>query len=138
MSVGNTQFLGILTQQLGVPPEAALDVAQRLLGAQLVCPLGGKYERIESGQCATWQSTAWPAARRYERPADYVTPPLDWLRGLEAQVIRYPNQLVLIAHVDMQRKEREPAIDLPLFDLFRKRDGDRGTEGQRDRGTEGR
>ena len=52
VSVGNAQFLGILTQQLGVLPEAALDVAQQLLDAQLVCPLGGDYQRIESGQCS--------------------------------------------------------------------------------------
>lgn len=119
VSVGNCQFLGILTQQLKVAPEQALDTAQQLLDTQLVCPLGGTYERVTRGGLETWQSTAWPAARHYQVPADYVTPPLDWLRGLEAQLVRDRDQLVLRAHVDMQRKERETLIDLPLFDLFR-------------------
>ena len=38
----------------------------------------------------------------------------------------------------MQREEREPAIELPLFDLFRKRGGEGGAEGPRDAGAEGR
>jgi hypothetical protein len=124
VSVGNAQFLGILTQQLGVPPESALDIAQQLLDAQLVCPLGGTYQRTEQGEFAAWQSTAWPAARRDEVPAAYVTPPLDWFRGLDARVVRYPNQLVVHAYMDMQRKDREPVIDLPLFDLFGKKKQD--------------
>ncbi|MHB8970577.1 MAG: hypothetical protein ACYC3X_08030 [Pirellulaceae bacterium] len=121
ISTGNARFLAILTQQLGVPQDAALKVAQELLDAQLTCPLGGEYQLHDDDGSATWISTAIADAASESRvPADYIAPPLVWFRGLEAQVMRYPERVVLRAHVDMQRKEREPVLGLPLFDLLGK------------------
>ena len=121
ISTGNARFLAILTQQLGVPQADALKVAQELLDAQLICPLGGEYQLRDDHNSATWKSTAAEDdASEYRVPAGYIAPPLAWFRGLEAQVMRYPERVVLRAHLDMQRKEREPVLDLPLFDMLGK------------------
>ncbi len=111
-TTGNARFLAILTQQLGVPQADALTVAQQLLDAQLVCPLGGEYQLLGDHNSATWKSTAAAdQGGRYQVPEAYIAPPLVWFRGLEAQVMRYPERVVLRAHVDMQRKDREPLIE---------------------------
>jgi hypothetical protein len=46
-SAGNARFFRLLSQQLHVPAEQARSTAERLLDAQLVCPLGGEYKLIE-------------------------------------------------------------------------------------------
>jgi hypothetical protein len=113
-SAGNARFLAILTQQLGVPQPDALAVAQQLLDAQLVCPLGGEYQVLSHGNATVWQSTALANEQANELPEGYMAPALAWFRGLEAQVMRYPDRLLLHAHVDMQRKERDPTMNLEL------------------------
>ncbi len=128
ISVANAQFLGVLTQQLKVAPADALQVAQQLLAAQLICTLGGQYQLVSHGAAEVWQSTAWPTEANYEVPPDYVTPPLDWFRGLQARLVKYPDRLVLRAQVDLQRKERTPMFQLPFF---RKSDA-AGSENQQD------
>jgi hypothetical protein len=117
ISQGNAQFLGILTQQLGVPQAEALTVAQDLLDAQLKCPLGGEYKLTGNERAQSWTSTSLsPAGARAKVPDGYVAPSLAWFRGLEAQLLRTPEQVVLRAHVDMQRQDREPLLNLPLFE----------------------
>lgn len=114
-TTANTRLLAIVTQQLGVPPADAMNVAEQLLDAQLVCPLGGEYQLQTDRNATVWKSTA--AANEsgvYQTPAGYIAPPLAWFRGLDAQVMRYPDRLVLRAHIDMRRKEREPVLDLEL------------------------
>ena len=115
ISVANMRFISILTQQLQVPAADARQVAEGLLDAKLVCALGGEYELVQHGGAGIWQSTAWPAEIDYELPADYVTPPLDWFRGLEARLVKFPDRLVIRSYLDMQRKEREPIFELPFF-----------------------
>ena len=115
VSVGNASFLSILTQQLDVPPEQARAVAHQLLDADLVCALGGEYERTDGEEPGIWRSTGWPPSLRYELPEDYVAPLMTWFRGLEAQLVKHPNRLVLRGYIDMQRKERDALINLPFF-----------------------
>ena len=62
VSQGNAQFLHLLTTQLGVPPERAMEVAQRLINARLVSPVGGQYElQTRAGEFPTWAATGLPA-----------------------------------------------------------------------------
>jgi hypothetical protein len=46
-SAANTQLLDALTQQLRIPPERSLEIAESLLNTHLVCPLGGEYKLVE-------------------------------------------------------------------------------------------
>ena len=120
-SLGNSHLLQAMTQQLGVPPESAREAAERLLDAELVCSLGGEYQRDASAQ---WVSDAWPGVRAARPPAEYQAPLLEWFRGLELQATMYPDRVVLLADVDLQRKPVERASPLPLFDLFRRGRGE--------------
>ena len=121
ISQGNAQFLGILTQQLGVPQADALTTGEALLDALLKCPLRGEYHLTGDEGAQTWTSTQLPpAGARTKMPDGYTAPPLEWFRGLEARLLRTPERIVLRAHVDMQRKEREPLLNLPLFDSRKK------------------
>jgi hypothetical protein len=122
VSAGNAQFLATLTQQLGVPQAEALQVAQELLDAELTCPLGGEYQLVDDGRGVTWKSTAAADFSPTSRvPDGYIAPALEWFRGLDADLLRYPARVVLRAHLDMQRKEREAALNLPIFDVLGKR-----------------
>lgn len=117
ISQGNAQFLGILTQQLGVPQADALTTAETLLDAKLKCPLRGEYQLTGDEGAQIWTSTQLPPAdSRAKMPEGYTAPPLEWFRGLEARLLRTPDRIVLRAHVDMQRKEREPLLKLPTFE----------------------
>ncbi len=115
ISVANARFISILTQQLQIPPADARQVAEELLDAKLVCALGGEYELVQQGEARIWRSTAWPESTNFDLPADYMTPPLDWFRGLEARLVKYPDRLVIRGSIDMQRKQREPLFQLPFF-----------------------
>jgi hypothetical protein len=115
-TVANTRLLAILTQQLGVLQADALNAAQQLLDAQLVCPLGGEYQLQTDGRATVWKSTAAAnESSAYATPDGYTAPVLTWFRGLDAQLVRHPDRLVLRARVDMQRKEREPVLQLPFW-----------------------
>ncbi|MHB8957858.1 MAG: hypothetical protein ACYC4U_33330 [Pirellulaceae bacterium] len=121
VSAGNARLLAILTQQLGVPQVEALKVAHELFGAHLHCPLGGEYQLLDDPRAATWQSTAATTdGGGYQAPADYSAPLLEWFRGLEAELTRSSERIVLRAHLDLRRKERDAAWDLPRFDFGEK------------------
>jgi len=117
-SVGNARFLNLLSQQLAVPRPDALAIASDLLEANMTCTLGGEYELHDQAGAQLWQSTAWPASRRYTLPDGYQAPLLAWFRGLDASLIKYDNRLIVHAYIDMQRKEGESPAGLPLLDLF--------------------
>jgi hypothetical protein len=105
-SAGNAKFLNSLSRQLHVPRDECLAVAEQLLGARMVCPLGGEFTLVEGRrQAARWASTVWATedpARPVVVPAEYRAPPLSWMRGLEAEVVMAPGQLTLHAQIDMQ------------------------------------
>jgi hypothetical protein len=88
VSRGNANFLHSLATQLGVPPDQALDAAQKLLDARLVSPTGGRYElQTRAGEFPTWAATAQAEGTRRgllpSPPAGFQSPPLDWLRGVD-------------------------------------------------------
>ncbi len=120
VSVANARFMSILTQQLKVPLAESRAVAEHLLNAHFVCALGGKYEIVDQGAGPLWHSTAWPTSSDYTLPEDYVTPPLDWFRGIEGQLVKFPERLVIHGQVDMQRKAQDATIKLPFFDVLGK------------------
>lgn len=116
-SLGNAKLLHTMSQQLGVPGDQALEQAEYLLDANLVCSLGGEYQWDQ--QHGLWSSTAWLPGGRQQRPADYSAPLLDWFRGLDAEMIMYSDSVLVRAALDLQRKPHErPKIQLPLFNLF--------------------
>lgn len=127
-SVGNARLLNLLTQQLRVPRDSAPQVARMLLNADLVCSLGGQYQLSAPSPTGVWVSSAWPAARRYAVPEDYVAPPLDWFRGLEARLVKQPNSLVLQGHLELQRRPRDPLINLPWRGILGDRKPDAAPE----------
>jgi hypothetical protein len=121
VSLGNARWISLLAQQLHVPFDEAQRIAEQLVGAQLVCSLGGEYEAA-TGSGPRLRSTAWPSPGEYQMPDDYVTPVLQWFRGLDARLVKHPGRITVHGHVDMQRKERDAAIPLPLLNLLGKPD----------------
>lgn len=116
-SLGNAKLLHTMSQQLGIPGDQALEQAEFLLDAKLVCSLGGEYQWNE--QHGLWSSPAWVPGGRQQRPADYTAPLLDWFRGLDAEMIMVSDSVLVSAALDLQRKPHEkPKIQLPLFNLF--------------------
>jgi hypothetical protein len=119
-SAGNVRLMQQLNQQLHVPMADARDVAEDLLDATLVCPLGGEYELVEElGGGQVWQSTAWAKRDLGTIPEDFAAPLLQWFRGLDAHLNKSGDQLVGRVELDIQRQPDEPKIQLPnFFDLF--------------------
>ena len=103
-SVNNVRLMSILTQQFNVPLSKSRDAAEELLGAELICTLGGEYEFDERKSGPTWRSTAWPISQAYAVPDDYITPILQWFRGLEGHLLKDESGLSIHARVDLQRK----------------------------------
>jgi hypothetical protein len=123
-SLGNTRFLHALSQQFQLPREEALQTAEALLDVQLICALDGEYQLVppESG-LNYWVSSNWPGigdGKDGTSRADYQAPFLKWFRGLEADATMLNDKLIVHAQLDMQRKEREKKVDLPLFNFFKK------------------
>ncbi len=118
-SRGNVDLLNSATQQLRVESASARSIVENLLDTELVCSLGGEYEYAPgSDGVPKWRSTAWPDAAGH-LPGDYRAPLLTWFRGASADLTKAPGRVFFQASVDMQRSEREPAVKLPLFDLFK-------------------
>ncbi|MGD9853462.1 MAG: hypothetical protein AB7U20_00780 [Planctomycetaceae bacterium] len=117
-SLGNAHLLHSLSQQFRIPREQTLDLANSLLDTQLVCTLGGTYAVDQGSGTSFWRSTAWPVDGRL--PADYQAPLLEWFRGASVDVTKTGPELILHAEIDMERKEREPQMQLPVFNLFKK------------------
>lgn len=120
LSRGNARFLNSLTQQLHVPPADAFAASQSILTANLVCPLGGKYELVDAKDShSIWRSTALTAARGDDMPPpDYEFPALYWLRGIEGEVRLTSDELAIHADLEMPVKERaRPKLELPSFRL---------------------
>ncbi|MCY2991384.1 MAG: hypothetical protein NTY19_26445 [Planctomycetota bacterium] len=117
-SLGNVRLLHSLSQQLGVPREEALQAGEQLLDAKLVCPLGGEYRLDQQAdQVPLWTSTKWSKIAPDRAPPEYQTPLLQWFRGLDAELTKYGDRVVLHTTLDMQRKPKEAKADLPLFNL---------------------
>jgi hypothetical protein len=110
-ALGNLRLLFALQQQLHVPAKDCKEAAELLLGAKLVCPLGGQYVLRDvpggPGRPAApggWTSTklegaASPPGMRVEAPQGYVAPPLNWFRGLDLDAALVGD--VLSAHAEL-------------------------------------
>jgi hypothetical protein len=96
--LGNLRLLHVLAQQLRVPPDTTKQVAESLLDARMVCPLGGEYVyRAPVGETPHWTSTS------LERTRDaFVAPPLNWLGGLQLDALAGADHLSGHVEVDMQ------------------------------------
>ena len=107
-SLGNLRLLHALTQQLHVPPAECRDVAETLLDAKMICPLGGKYVlREAAGQPPHWTSTVLensPAGGllQVHAPPGYQSPPLNWFRGLDLDATMTEKTVSAHAEVIMQ------------------------------------
>jgi hypothetical protein len=110
-SRGNLRLLHALSQQLHVRGEDCLDVAETLLDAKLICPLGGEYEYRQTADGAGyWTSTALDDAAEgglftTQAPEGFISPPLSWFRGLQVDARVDPEALSMHAEVLMQMPE---------------------------------
>ena len=104
VSLANAQLLHALSQQLRLPLDESLTVAEQLLDTHLVCPFGGTYKLTETpGSEPQWRSTAWPAANPDNITPNYEAPLLQWFRGLELSLTKSPNQVTIRTQIDLQR-----------------------------------
>jgi hypothetical protein len=119
ISQGNARFMNMLVEQLHVPPAEALETAEALLDAELIDPLGGKYELQDlGGGLKNWTSTALVATRGSTAPpADYQFPALNWLRGIQLEVRADAGLLALHGEVIMpvETKPAAAGFQLPSF-----------------------
>ena len=121
-SLGNIRLMQQLAQQFHVPGPECQATANRLLGAKIICPLGGKYEYVKTADgLGYWTSTALEAAaaqpgppRQGEGqlmgvsvPGGYLSPPLNWFRGLEMDATLTPRALSAHVEIVMQMPEEK-------------------------------
>jgi hypothetical protein len=118
-SAGNARFLSLLSQQLHVPAEQARSTAEKLLDAELVCPLGGEYSLVEdlNGGLKSWQSSAWARQRASTIPDDFEAPLLKWFRGLDAHLLKAGDAISTRIELDMQRTPSSPKLEIPLLNF---------------------
>ncbi|HLA83465.1 MAG TPA: hypothetical protein VJL29_01615, partial [Thermoguttaceae bacterium] len=115
-TLGNLRLMHAMTEQLHVPGPDAKAVAELILDARLVCPLGGEYEyRPRTDGSGYWTSTALepgPDGRTADVPAGWTAPPLSWFRGLEADLAMTRTELS--AHVEVwMRLPEKPLVAEP-------------------------
>jgi hypothetical protein len=106
--LGNLRLMHDLGQQLHVPGEDCKNAAELLLGGELICPLGGEYafQPIPGGP-GQWTATAVDESSpggmlTAKAPEGFVAPPLNWFRGLEAELTATPEALSIHAEVVME------------------------------------
>jgi len=117
-SVGNVHLMHLLTQQLHVPLAKSKDVAERILNAELICPLDGDY-KLQQNTDGTerWASTAWLDGKQAGSDR-YVSPLMTWLRGLELNVTIEEDRIVANGLLDIEREKKEDGLQLPNFNFF--------------------
>jgi hypothetical protein len=104
-SLNNLRLMHALDQQLHVPPAVCKEAAGFLLDAKLICPLGGQYVLRETpGSAPRWNSTVLEKhdnqdTLRGHAPEGYLSPPLNWFRGLDLDAVM--NQKNISAHIEL-------------------------------------
>jgi len=109
-SLSNLRLLQTLDQQLHVPSAACKEMAESLLDAKMICPLGGKYVLTEgeaNGGPPHWTSTALGQAEpggflAVRAPQGYQSPPLSWFRGLGLDATMNEKNVSAHAEIIMQ------------------------------------
>ncbi|MGE0759572.1 MAG: hypothetical protein AB7O38_21320, partial [Pirellulaceae bacterium] len=121
-SIANARLLHAMEQQLHLPAADALATAENLLDVELICPLGGKYEFVQSPSgWDYWRSTAWEGVATGAVPAtptDYRAPPLHWFRGLDLALTRAEDQVVVHAEARIERPPAPKPAGGGLFNLL--------------------
>jgi len=104
-SGAGAKFLDMFTRHLGVEPELAMAEAEKVLGGQMQCTLGGEYRYSENA--GQWASTAWGGMTipPPTMPLSYQAPLMSWFRGGSATVTQYPDRVVADAVIDIARKQ---------------------------------
>ena len=108
-SRGNLRLMHQLNQQLNVPVAECRDVAEDLLDATMICPLGGDYELKQAASGMQWWTSSALTGSRVggilsePAPEGFVAPPLNWFRGLKAEMQILPETLNVHAEVRMQQ-----------------------------------
>lgn len=122
-SLGNIRLMHQLAQQFHVPGPKCQSTANRLLGAKIICPLGGKYEYIKTPDGLDyWTSTSLQASATPPSPGEkqfmgvsippgYLSPPLNWFRGLDMDATLTPKALSAHAEIIMQMPEEQAPSD---------------------------
>lgn len=110
-SRAGADLLGLLTRQLKVDRDSALDVVGELLGERLQDPLGGQFTLVTDESSLTgqrrWISTAWPGGAVPDTPpADYVAPILSWFRGGQANLTQWDDRVSADVSIDIQRRAK--------------------------------
>ena len=86
-SIANVKFMNFVSRQLGIDKGKVQSVCQDLLGVELVCSLGGKYEVVKTrGGLVMIFSDAWPNFENPALPKSYRAPVLRWFRGCELRL----------------------------------------------------
>lgn len=103
-SAGNTRFLHVLTEQLQVDPKDARNVAETILGAKLVCRMGGDYQLTKDDRdLSVWQSTAWQKPSYHlidEVPVSFVS---SLLQGFHEGELHFSiDRTTLSSHVEVE------------------------------------
>ncbi len=137
-SHGNARLLDTVNQQLKVPGEQALDVAQQLLDVRLQCPLGGemRFEPLPGNAGRSggwWTSSAWREAILMQNgkigpPQQYSAPWLNWFRGGNLHLTQLPERVAIVGTIDLElppmpqavrgnEKDVAPPMNFDLFQL---------------------
>lgn len=117
-SVGNIHLMHLLTQQLQVPLSESKETAERLLNAELICPLGGDYKLHQnSDSTKRWVSSAWLDGKKASSER-YVSPLMTWLRGLKLDVTIEEDRIVANGMLDIEREKKAGGLTLPNFNVF--------------------
>ncbi|MCL2347911.1 MAG: hypothetical protein FWC50_06560 [Planctomycetaceae bacterium] len=113
---GNVRLLNDLQMQFHVSGPHCKDVAEQILGAELVCPLGGAYQFQPFGgatvpDAGRWISTALAStysdgtanqgALSMRLPDGFLAPPLNWFRGGKIDGLVSPDAVSIHAELDM-------------------------------------
>lgn len=112
-SKAGADLLNLLTRQLKVDRDLALQVAEDLLGAKLQDPLGGQYRLVTTAAALTdhthWVSSKWnDAVPPTAPPTDYQAPILQWFRGGSANLTQLDDRVSATVQLDIQRKIIQP------------------------------
>jgi hypothetical protein len=106
-SVAACRLMNSLANQLHVPREQCLGLAEQLMDGQFVCALGGEYQLVDvPGGLPTWTSTAIVPQNRFlltEAPADFMLPALTWFKGLRGDLTLQETELSAHVEIDMAK-----------------------------------
>jgi hypothetical protein len=104
---GNLRLLNDLQMQFRINGQKCKEVAEQLLGAELVCPLTGQYAYQPYGDpvygMGRWHATALdnhPNASPHT-PVGFLAPPLNWFRGGKLDALLSDDAVSIHAEFDM-------------------------------------